>query len=98
MYAQITPYSGPYPPEYVQISSSESQPGPVNILSKWIGILWCGIVPLCILLSINAAHNERLTDPDTSPTGLHPAIWFGLWAVVAIPCLLLYRATRPKSR
>ena len=97
-FAQITPYSGPYPPPYVQISSSESKPGPVNMLSKWIGLLWCAVIPVCIGLAFTASRTDHPGDTEIAGwVGLSLPTWIGLWAVIAVPAWLLYRFTRPKS-
>ena len=97
-FAEITPYSGPYPPPYVQVSSSASQPGPVNILSKWIGLLWSAVIPICIFVGANSAGTDRLSETEAGfGANVSPLVWFGLWAVVAVPAFLLYRATRPRD-
>ncbi len=97
-FAHITPYSGPYPPAYVQVSSSESRPGPINILAKTVGPLWSVVVVLCFLVNANSSKLEHWNALDTlNGGGVTPFFWIGLWAVVAIPAFFIYRATRPKS-
>jgi len=97
-FAKITPYSGPYPPAYVQVSSSESRPGPINMLAKLIGPLWSAVVLICILVNSNASGAEHWSSADNaSGGGVSPYFWLGLWAVVVVPAFLIYRVTRPKS-
>ncbi len=97
-FAQITPYSGPYPPPYVQISSSERQPGPVNILSKWIGLVWSGVILICILLGYSSAKTDHLGDTgNVNWANISLPVWCVLWAVIVVPAFFIYRATRPQS-
>lgn len=97
-FAQITPFSGPYPPPYVQISSSESQPGPINILAKWIGILWTAVVPTCIALTYSSSRTDPMGSTGNAGwVGLSIPGWIGLWAIIVVPAYLIYRSTRPKS-
>ena len=95
-FAQITPYAGPYPPAYVQVSSSESRPGPMNMLAKWIGLLWTVIIPICIVLDSAGALSDHTGAPDPQHVAnLSFLGWVGLWALVAAPAFLIHRATRP---
>ena len=97
-FAQITPYSGPYPPNYIQVSSSESRPGPTNVLTKWIGLLWSAAIPICIVLELSGATTDRIGDPiGASGERVSLPVWILLWAIVAVPCCLLFRHTRPKK-
>ena len=96
-FAEITPYSGPYPPAYVQVSSSETRPGPVNTIAKWTGLLWSAVVPLCIFLGLNDARTNHIGDTENangSPVSLY--IWIAVWAAVAVPAFAVFRTTRPK--
>jgi hypothetical protein len=96
-FAQITPYSGPYPPTYVQISSSESRPGPTNLLAKWIGMLWSVAIPICIALDTSSVTADRTGAPlGASGERVGIGVWIGLWVIVALPAYWIHRHTRPQ--
>lgn len=96
-FAEITPYSGPYPPAYIQVSSSETRSGPINTIAKWIGFLWSAVIPLCIFLGLNDAKTNHIGDTDnTNGSTVSLYVWIAAWAVVAVPAFVVYRTTRPK--
>jgi len=95
--AQITPFSGPYPPDYVQASAYEIGPRPINIWAKWIGLAWCAGIPISMLVNANNVKADRVDFPDPITGGdLNLITWIGIWAIVAVPALLTFLITRRK--
>jgi len=96
-FAQITPYSGPYPPDYVQDSAYEVRPRPIHVWTKWIGLTWSAGIPISMLVNANNVRADRVDTPDPITGGnLNLLAWIVIWAILAIPAFLTFLSTRRK--